>query len=100
MARPILRLATRFTRRTRATAWAIAFACMVLVGAMSLADGLANGVRSVANRIGTGPAVYIQGNELLACAIEPVTLPNVSGDLIVFRAPAAGVEVHGLTFSV
>ncbi|HEX9567498.1 MAG TPA: hypothetical protein VGA48_07900, partial [Thermoplasmata archaeon] len=26
MARPILRLATRFTRRTRATAWAIAFA--------------------------------------------------------------------------
>src|SRR5437667_420690 len=38
MPRPILRLATRFTRRTRATAWAIAFACMVLVGAMSLAE--------------------------------------------------------------
>ena len=100
MSRPILRLATRLTRRTRATAWAIAFACMVLVGAMSLADGLANGVGSVANRIGTGPAVYIQGNELLASAIDPAMLSNVSGDFVAMRAQAAGLEINGLALSV
>src|SRR2546422_724373 len=100
MARPILRLATRFTRRTRATAWAIAFACMVLVGAMSLADGLANGVGSVANRIGSGPAVYIQGNELLASAIDFAALANVPGDFVAMRAHAAGLEINRLTLSV
>src|SRR2546425_2329102 len=100
MSRPILRLATRLTRRTRATAWAIAFACMVLVGAVSLADGLANGVGSVANRIGTGPAVYVQGNELLASAIDPAALSSVSGDFVSMRAHAAGLEINGLTLSV
>jgi len=100
MPRPILRLATRFTRRTRATAWAIAFACMVLVGAMSLADGLANGVGSVANRIGTGPAVYIQGNELLASAIDSAALSNVPGDFVAIRAHPAGLEINRLTLSV
>src|SRR5947208_2428132 len=100
MPRPILRLATRFTRRTRATAWAIAFACMVLVGAMSLADGLANGVGSVANRIGSGPAVYIQGNELLASAIDPAALSNITVDFVAMRAHAAGLEINGLSLSV
>jgi len=100
MPRPILRLATRFTRRTRATAWAIAFACMVLVGAMSLADGLANGVGSVANRIGSGPAVYIQGNELLASAIDPAALSNITVDFVAMRAHAAGLEINRLTLSV
>src|SRR5881409_4281691 len=100
MARPILRLATHFTRRTRATAWAIAFACMVLVGAMSLADGLANGVGSVANRIGTGPAVYIQGDELLASAIDSAALSIVPGDFVAMRAHAASLEINRLTLSV
>src|SRR2546428_6691078 len=100
MSRPVLRLATRLTRRTRATAWAIAFACMVLVGAMSLADGLANGVGSVANRIGTGPAVYIQGNELLASATDPVALSNVTGDFVAMRAHAAVLQINVLTLSV
>ncbi len=100
MPRPIFRLATRFTRRTRATAWAIAFACMVLVGGMSLADGLANGVGSVANRIGSGPAVYIQGNDLLASTIDSAALSNVTGDFVAMRAHAAGLEINGLTLSV
>src|SRR5437867_7148651 len=100
MARPILRLATRFTRRTRATAWAIAFACMVLVGAISLADGLANGVGSVANRIGSGPAVYIQGDELLASAIDSGALSIVPGDFVAMRAHAASLEINRLTLSV
>ncbi len=100
MARPILRLATRFTRRTRMTAGAIAFACMVLVGAMSLADGLANGVGSVANRIGTGPAVYIQGNELLSSTIDSVALSNLTGDFVAMRAHAASLEINGLTLSI
>ena len=100
MARPILRLATRFTRRTRATAWAIAFACMVLVGAISLADGLANGVGSVANRIGSGPAVYIQGNELLSSAIDSEALSSVTGDFVAMRGHAAGLEINGLALSV
>jgi len=100
MSRPILRLATRLTRRTRATAWAIAFACMVLVGALSLADGLANGVGSVANRIGSGPAVYIQGDELLSSSIDSAALLNVSGDFVAMRAHAAGLEINGLSLSV
>ncbi len=100
MARPILRLATRFTRRTRATAWAIAFACMVLVGALSLADGLANGIGSVSDRIGSGPAVYIQGNELLSSAIDSAALSNVTGDFVAMRAHAAGLEINGLALSV
>src|SRR2546428_13678340 len=100
MARPILRLATRFTRRTRATAWAIAFACMVLVGAMSLADRLANGVGWVANRIGSGPAVYIHGNELLASAIDSAALSNVPGDFVAMRAHAASLEINRLALPV
>src|SRR5712692_10663000 len=100
MSRPILRLATRLTRRTRVTAWAIAFACMVLVGALSLADGLANGVGSVASRIGTGPAVYIQGNELLTSAIDPTAISIMSDDFVAMRAHAAGLEINGLTLSV
>src|SRR3989449_8740352 len=100
MARPILRLATRFTRRTRATAWAIAFACMVLVGAISLADGLANGVGSVANRIGSGPAVYIRGDELLASAIDSAALSNVPGDFVAMRTHAASLEINRLALPV
>jgi hypothetical protein len=100
MPRPILRLATRFTRRTRATAWAISFACMVFVGAMSLADGLANGIGSVTDRIGAGPAVYIQGNELLSSAIDSAALSSVTGDFVAMRAHAAGLEINGLTLSV
>src|SRR5438094_516993 len=100
MARPILRLATRFTRRTWAPAWAIAFACMVLVGAISLADGLAKGVGSVANRIGSGPAVYIQGDELLASAIDSAALSIVPGDFVAMRAHAASLEINRLTLSV
>ena len=99
MARPVLRLATRFTRRTRATAWAIAFACMVLVGALSLVDGLAGGVASVADRIGSGPAVYIRGNELLASAIDPDEVAGIPGDFLALRAHPAQLEINGLSLS-
>src|SRR2546430_17614413 len=68
MPRPVLRLATRLTRRTRTTAWAIPFACMVLVGTLRLAVGFASGITSVADRIGSGPSVYIRRAELLAGA--------------------------------
>ena len=97
MPRPILRLATRFTRRTRATALAIAFACMVLVGALSLADGLARGNGSVADRIGSGPSVYIRGKELLASAIDPTELTNLSMDFLALRAHPAVLEINGIT---
>src|SRR6266699_7033660 len=86
MPRPVLRLATRLTRRTRTTAWAIAFACMVLVGTLSLADGLANGVGSVADRIGSGPAAYIRGRELLASEIDANVLSGIPGDFLALRA--------------
>src|SRR3989441_6866257 len=99
MARPLLRLATRFTRRTRATAWAIAFACMVLVGALSLVDGLAGGVGSVADRIGSGPAVYIRGTELLASAIEPDEAAGIPGDFVAVRAHPAQLEINNLSLS-
>jgi len=100
MARPILRLATRITRRTRATALAIAFACMVLVGALSLADGLANGIASVADRIGAGPAVYIRGDELLSSDIDPVALGNLTGDFVAMRVHPAELEINGIAIAV
>src|SRR5439155_103995 len=100
MARPILRLATRITRRTRATAVAIAFACMVLVGALSLADGLANGIASVADRIGAGPAVYIRGDELLSSDIDPVALGNLTGDFVAMRVHPAALEINGIAIAV
>ena len=93
MARPILRLATRFTRRTRATAWAIAFACMVLVGALSLADGFANGIGTVADRIGSGPAVYIRGPELLKSEIDANALATIPDDFVALRAHPGEFEV-------
>jgi len=94
MPRPVLRLATRLTRRTRTTAWAIAFACMVLVGTLSLADGFANGVGSVADRIGSGPAVYIRGPELLASEIDVDRLSVIPGDFLALRAHTGELEIN------
>src|SRR5207245_10645877 len=39
-------------------------------------------------------------NELLASAIDPVALSNVSGDFVAMRAHAAVLEINGLTLSV
>src|SRR5437879_13786362 len=100
MPRPVLRLATRLTRRTRTTAWAIAFACMVLVGTLSLADGFANGVGSVADRIGSGPSVYIRGPELLASESDADRLSEVPGDSLALRAPTAHPEIHNESLPV
>src|SRR5205809_607789 len=94
MPRPVLRLATRLTRRTRTTAWAIAFACMVLVGTLSLADGFANGVGSVADRIGSGPAVYIRGPELLASEIDVDRLSVIPDDFLALRAHSGELEIN------
>jgi len=100
MSRPILRLATRFTRRTRMTAWAIAFACMALVGTLSLADGFANGVGSVADRIGSGPAVYIRGRELLASEINADVLSEIPGDFLALRAHSGELEINNESLPV
>src|SRR5438034_8013498 len=93
MPRPVLRLATRLTRRTRTAAWAIAFACMVLVGTLSLADGFANGVGSVADRIGSGPAVYIRGPEPLASEIDVDRLSMIPGDFLALRSHTGELEI-------
>src|SRR5947199_199207 len=100
MPRPVLRLATRLTRRTRTTAWAIAFACMVLVGTLSLADGFANGVGSVADRIGSGPAVYIRGPELLASEIDVDRLSVIPGDFLALRAHTGELEINNESLPV
>jgi FtsX-like permease family protein len=100
MVRPILRLATRFTRRTRMTAWAIAFACMVLVGALSLADGFANGIESVTGRIETGPALYVHGPELLRSEIDPGALAAIPGRFVALRAHPAVLEINGVSIPI
>lgn len=100
MARPILRLATHLTRRTRMTAWAIAFACMVLVGALSLAEGLANGIESVTGRIDTGPALYIRGPELLRSEIDSNSVAGLPGTFVAIQAHPADLEVNGLIFPI
>jgi FtsX-like permease family protein len=100
MVRPMLRLATRFTRRTRMTAWAIAFACMVLVGALSLADGFANGIESVTGRIDTEPALYIRGPELIRSEIDPDALAAIPGRFVALRAHPANLEINGLALPI
>jgi len=100
MSRPILRLATRLTRRTRMTAWAIAFACMVLVGTLSLADGFANGVGAVADRIGSGPSVYIRGRELLASEIDADAIAGIPGDFLALRAHVGELEINNESLPV
>src|SRR5438445_533227 len=100
MPRPVLRLATRLTRRTRTTAWAIAFACMVLVGTLGLADGFANGVGSVADRIGSGPSVYIRGQELLASEIDADRLSEIPGDFLALRAHTGELEINNESLPV
>ncbi len=97
---PILRLAMRTTRRTRATAWGIAFACMVLVGGLSLADGLSTGVRGVASRFESGPAAYIQGDDLLMSRVDPGSLTGASFDFHALRVHPGRLEVNGLDLEV
>jgi len=100
MARPILRLATRFTRRTRLTAWAIALACMVLVGSLVLIDGLANGVGSVADRISVGPYVYIEGEDLLESRIDAASLGPIGSDFTAIRIHGGILELNGLRLDI
>ena len=100
MRRPILRLATRLNRRTRLTAWAIALACMVLVGSLSLVEGLRSGADSVLSRIQTGPAVYIRGADLLSSRIDPDSLDGLGVDYDALRIHAAPLEINGLRLDV
>src|SRR5437879_11182561 len=100
MPRPVLRLATRLTRRTRTTACAVAFACMVLVGTLSLPDGFANCVGSVADRIGSGPSVYIRGQELLASEIDADRLSEIPGDFLALRAHTGELEINNESLPV
>ena len=99
MTRPVLRLATRITRRTRWTAWAIAFACMVLVGSLSLVNGLAVGVDSATARFSTGPTVYLRGSDLLASAIDENALAAIPTAYSVLRAHAGVLRINGLVES-
>lgn len=97
MARPILRLATRVNRRTRWTAWAIACACMVLVGSLSLVDGLSAGVNSVTSRFPSGPTLYLRGTDLLASAVDENTLVAIPTDYTVLRAHVGTIALGNVT---
>lgn len=100
MARPILRLALRVNRRTRWTAWAIAFACMVLVGSLTLIDGLSGGVDSIASRFPAGPSFYIRGDDLLTSAIDPSDLASLPVNVSALRVHAGQLEINGGTWGV
>ncbi len=100
MARPILRLALRVDRRTRWTAWAIACACMVLVGSLSLVAGLRSGADAVISRIPAGPALYIRGGDLLSSRIDPNSLAGLQTDFSALRIHAGTLETNGLTLDV
>jgi hypothetical protein len=82
------------------TAWAIAFACMVLVGALSLADGLGNGLGSVADRIDAGPFVYIRGRELLASEIDANALAAIPSDFVALRAHPGELKINRLSMPI
>src|SRR3990170_822546 len=86
----------RLTRRTRTTAWAVAFACMVLVGSLALVDGLRAGADSVAGRFETGPAVYIRGTDLLESRIPLDGLAGLPDGTEALRVRAGVLEINGL----
>ena len=98
--KPILRLATRFNRRTRWTAWAIAIACMVLVGSLGLVDGLSAGVDSVTGRFQAGPTVYVHGRDLMTSVIDPNALASLSTDLQTLRINAGSLTMDNVSIPV
>jgi hypothetical protein len=98
MGDPVLRLAVRATRRTSTTAWGIAFAIMVLVGSLSLIDGLRDGIDSVASRLTSGLHVYIGGDELLESRIDPDRLVGMPFGFLALRVRVGQLEANGLTF--
>lgn len=100
MTRPVLRLATRINRRTRWTAWGIALACMVLVGSLSLVDGLGNGMDAATARFSSGPSVYLHGTDLLASAIDENALTVIPTDYAVLRAHEGSLRINGLAEDV
>lgn len=100
MARPILRLAMRVTRRTRWTAWAIAFGCMVLVGSLTLIDGIAIGVDTLASRVQAGPSVYLHGDDLLVSAIDASDLPLLPGNFTAVRVHVGQFQINGGSWDV
>lgn len=100
MGRPILRLATRINRRTRWTAWAIAFACMVLVGSLSLVDGLSAGVDSVTARFSNGPTVYLHGSDLVGSSIDANSLAAIPSDYAIVRVHMGTLAVGGVSLPV
>ena len=98
--KPILRLATRFNRRTRWTAWAIAIACMVLVGSLSLVDGLSAGVDSVTGRFQAGPTVYVRGSDLMTSVIDPNVLASLPKDFQALRIHAGTLAMDNVSIPV
>jgi len=100
MASPILRLATRLTRRTRTTAWAIAFACMVLVGGLALVDGLRGGIDSVTARLESAVGVYIRGAELLESRIPVTVVARLHDGAGLLRVHTGSLHVDAVAFDV
>lgn len=100
MGDPILRLAVRSTRRTSTTAWGIAFACMVLVGSISLVEGLRSGVDAVAGRLTPDLHVYASEDDLLASRIDQSMLAASPLTFVAVRVHVAVLEVNGLPFDV
>ncbi len=100
MTRPVLRLATRMSRRTRWTAGAIALACMVLVGSLSLVAGLGAGVGVVTSRFSSSTTVYLHGTDLLASAIDENAVAAALTDFQILRVHTGTLSVNGLNLPI
>jgi len=73
---------------------------MVLVGSLSLVDGLRAGSDSVVSRIRVQPTVYIAGTDLLASRIDPSSLIPLGLDVDLLRIHAAELQINGLSLPV
>jgi hypothetical protein len=73
---------------------------MVLVGSLSLVDGMSAGVGSVATRFQIGPVVYLHGSDLLASAIDPSTLTAIPGNYSILRVHMGTLSVGGASQAV
>ena len=68
---------------------------MVLVGSLSLVDGMSSGVDSVASRLELGPVVYLHGSDLLASSIAPTDLAGIQGNYSALRVHVGTLSMSG-----
>lgn len=73
---------------------------MVLVGTLSLVEGLRGGTDAALGRLQTAPYVYTEGTDLLSSRIDPASLAALSVPFEALRIQPGSLQVNGLDLTV